>query len=213
MMKTQSLGPLKEGLVVARECVKFFFCGSICRLSILFRIKVSKVLFFSGNHNSCAKFVSILLPLHTKYSGPIMRMRSALVAEVFARRGFAQIGYSVVRWNAVDVIDKPFRPNAMNVEPSKPMGLESSVPNDDVPATFAPARSSNVSGLCASATNSPYKLSGMRVVIEKLAQSFCGQFIFYNAFSHDDSYKVRLVRACVAVQTPHRLVHFTGAIA
>ena len=209
-MNTQALGPLKEGLVIARECVKFFFCGSICRLSILFRIKVSKVLFFSGNNNSCAKFVSILLPLHAKYSGSIMRMRSTLVAEVFAHRGFAQIGYSVVKRDSIDVIDKSFRPNAMNVKPSKPMSLESCVPDDDVPATFVPARSSNVTSLCPSATNSPYKLSGTRVVIEKLAQSFRCQFLFYNSFSHDDSYKARLVRACVAVQTPNRLVYFTG---
>ena len=212
-MKTLALGPLKEVSVISREWMKFLLCGKICLLRLLFCIKVAKVLFFSGNNNSSAKLVSVLLPLHTKYSGFVVRVGTTLVAEVFAHRGFAQVGYSVVKRDSIDVIDKPFRPNAVNVEPSKPMGLESSVPDDDVPASFAPARSSNVSGLCASATNSPYKLSGMRVVIEKLAQSFCGQFIFYNAFSHDDSCKVRLVRACVAVQTPHRLVHFTGAIA
>ncbi len=193
--------------------MKGVFCANVRLMRVFCRIKVPKKNFSSIYGYARAILIFVFSPVCSKKPGLVIRVRDLLVALVFGNRCFSEVFNPVVRWNAVDVIDKPFRPNAMNVEPSKPMGLESSVPNSDVPAPFVPARSGNVPGFCASATNSPYKLSGMRAVIEKLAQSFCGQFIFYNAFSHDDSYKVRLVRACVAVQTPHRLVHFTGAIA
>ena len=207
-MKTLALGPF----LLWRKVMKLFLRVEIRILRVFHAIKVSKVYFFPGHSNSGAELILGRAPLNTKNPGFVVLMRSALVVQILAHRCFAQICDSIVCRVAVNVVDKFLRPFAVNVKPRESVRLVSCVPNNYVPPPLTPRSSGDVTGLCSSARYLPYKFPCLGVVGEKFSKILGGQFFFYNTRSHNDSIKVGLVRACVAVQTPHRLVQFTGVL-
>lgn len=171
---------------------------------------MTKVNFFTRNNNPSAKLVFCRAPLDAKNPGFIMLVGASLVVEIFTHRRFAQVAYAVVSWVSVNVVDKFLWPFTINVEPCKSVRFIPSVPNGYMLPTFAAGGAGNIPGFCASARHTPHKYPGIWIIREKLSKVLSGQFFFYNTRSHDDSLIVGLVRACVAVQTPHRLVQFTG---
>ena len=191
--------------------MEFCFSFKVCSLRIFRSIKMPKVVFFSSNYNSRPKFILSWSPLDSENSTFIVAVCHALVVKILAHGCFTKIRNSIVGWVAVDVVYKFLGKFPIHVKPRKSVGFVASIPNDDMPPPLAAARSSHVASACSSAGNAPSELSGFRVVIEKLSQMLGSKFFFYNTFSHYDSNKVGLVRAYVAVQTPHRLVQFTGA--
>jgi len=192
------------------KMVKFCFGFEICFLRFVGIIKIAKMYFSSVYDDSGAKFIFTRPPLNAKYPGPVVFVRPTLVVKVFTHRGFTKVGDSVVCRVAVYMVDQFLRKFAIHIKPRKAMGLIPSIPNDYMTPSFATTGSGYISGLCSSAGNAPRKYPCFLVVAKKLTQTIGGQFFFYNSFSHDDSNKVGSVRACVAVQTPHRLVQFTG---
>lgn len=200
-MKTQPIGPF----LLWSKAVEFCFCIKVCALRFFGGVEVSKIGFFTVNNDPRPKFVSCWAPANTKNSSFIMFVGASLVLQIFAHRGFAKVINTVIGWVSVSVIYKPVRPFSMNVQPRETVSLEPSIPDDYVAATFTGIRARPVASFCSPARNAPRKFSSCGVVMKQLAKALCGKFFFYNACSHDDSSKVRLVRACVAVQTPHRL--------
>lgn len=208
-MKTQALGPFLLWRKVMELCLSF----KVRLLRIFGAIKVPKVQLFAIHNNSRSELVFVRTPLNAKYSSFIVLMRTSLVVEVFTHICFAKICDSIISWVAVNVVYKFCGPSAIDVKPCKTVRLVSGVSNGYVPPTFATVCPGDVARQRTLARNSPFEYSGFRIVREKVSQVLGGQFFFYNTSSHDDSFKVRLVRACVAVQTPHRLVQFTGVSA
>ena len=207
-MKTLALGPF----LLWRKVMKLCLSVEIRFLRVFHSIKVSKVYFFPRHNNSGAEFVLGWAPLNAKNPGFVVLMRTALVVQILAHRCFAQIYNSIVCRVAVNVVDKFLRPFAVNVKPRESVRFVSCVPNNYVPPPLTPRSSGDVADLCSSARYLPYKFPCLGVVGEKFSKILSGQFFFYNTRSHNDSIKVGLVRACVAVQTPHRLVQFTGVL-
>lgn len=205
-MKTIPKGPFLSWC----KKVQFCFCFKVRFFSVFNRIKMAKTYLFSRDSYSCSKFVFHWPPLNPENTSFIVLMGSSLVVKIFTNSRFAKIFNSVICWVAIDVVNKVFRPVPINVKPSEPMGLVPRVPDSYVATTFASACSSSIPSFSSATGNAPNKFSCIRVVLKQLAKAGGSQFFFYNTASHDDSFKVGLVRACVAVQTPHRLVQFTG---
>lgn len=189
------------------------FCSQVRFVGKFSRSEVPKMDFFPTNSYSRSEVASSMFLLCTKKSRDVIRVRTALVALVLGYRSLSEICDSVVRWVAVYVVNLVSWVRAMHIKPSKPMSLKPDAANGNVSPPLGSAGSRNVAGLCSSTGNAPCKNPGFRGVRKKLSQVGGSQFFFYNEVSHKDSFKVGLVRACVAVQTPHRLVQFTGVTA
>ena len=191
----------------------FHFSFKVRFFSVFGAVKIPKMDFFSIYNYACAKLVFTRAPLNAKYPGSIVFMGDPLIMQILTHSGFAKICYAVVSRVAVDMIDKLIRELSVNVQPGKAVSFVSSVADNDVATTFRSACSSNITNLCPSTGYPPNKIPSIWVVIKKFAQAFRRKFLFYNSVSHDDSFKVGSVRACVATQTPHWLVQLTGVAA
>lgn len=191
----------------------FCFGCKVRLLGFFSGIKIPKVDFLARYNYARTKLVFVLSPLNAENSSFVVFMGRSLVMQVLAHRGFTKICYAIISRIAVDVVNELCWKAPVHIQPSKAMGLVTGVPDGDVSAAFGATRSSNITSLSSTARYAPNKLSVFRVVIQQLTKTLGGQFFFYNTASHDDSFKVGLVRARVAVQTPHRLVQFTGVVA
>lgn len=191
--------------------VNLGFFGHVRRMGEFSRVVVPEKNLLSVNRYSGFEFLLSGMPMSAKKTCFVLAMGRALISLVLADRCNSKIADPVIRRNPIDMVYKTFRPVAINVKPSESMRFVASISDSDLATTICPAGSSDITHLCSSARYTPNKLPGIRVVIKQFAQAICGQFFFYNTVSHDDSSKARLVRACVATQTPHRLVQFTGA--
>lgn len=176
-------------------------------------VEMTKVDFFPVDNNSGSEFVSARTPLNTKHAGSIVFVRQSLVVLVLFYSCFAEVINAVVAWVSVNVVYKIARPFSINIKPRKAVRLEPCVSDNYVASTISGICARSVAGFCAPARHAPNKFACFGVVVKQLAEVLGGQFFFYNTRSHDDSLLVILVRACVAVQTPHRLVQFTGVSA
>lgn len=125
--------------------------------------------------------------------GPATRPLDILL--ILGLRGLAQIGNPVVPAHAVDVIQLCRRESAVHVEPRKTMSDVSSIVHLDLNVATAVTVSGDAAGCEVAARSAPRENASVRVVVQKLAQAF-----WCNGSSHDDSFKVGLVRAHAVFQ-------------
>ena len=101
----------------------------------------------------------------------------ANVLRIAVGKHIAQIANSVIRFVAVDVINKPSRPFAMRVQPCQTMRFvdTSSDANGDVPNAFFCASGNIASFNSPAGSNLPQKHASPRVIIKRCLKLFCRQ--------------------------------------
>lgn len=96
---------------------------------------------------------------------------------VLGVRCLAQVGNSVVSTVAVNVVKLMRGPNAMNVQPRKPMGRVQNVIQADANVPVSHTASGFVAGTTTAARLVPCKNAGVGSVIHKFPQTGLGHFI------------------------------------
>jgi hypothetical protein len=149
------------------------FCTKICGVRFLWGSVITKPFGLSVDRNICAPFV--LKPNDTHKTGFISFVGAAHVFRVASFINYAKVKKSVVRFDAVNVVDQTRRPTAVHVQPSQPMRF----------VNFFSQSYGYVSGLVRVARNianlnalggalSPSKMASSGVVCQKITKFICG---------------------------------------
>ena len=187
------------------ELVKFSLGRYIGGVRYFFCTEVAKVAVLSAASDRCSPLVAPLVKGHAKDSRFAIASCASLILQVFAARCFAQIRQSVIRPDAVDVVDIGSRPHSSHVQPSKAVGgvyLATDAESDVAVLIQTPRAIANLS---RAGTCQPGKHSRLRAIAHKLAQAL-GR---YNFFSHDVAF-LRWDQRPACVTTACGLRYFNG---
>lgn len=141
------------------------------------------------------------------------RTNSAVFARkvllILRRSAKTKVGYAVVVFNPVYVIQPFIRPFTMNIQPRKSMSDIAASVNlaGDVSACDLPLHTASNEPSKLWSLTYPSQVSGIWVVVKKFAQACCGKI----GLSHDAPYK-RIGQRPRCVTSTSRLRHFSGIL-
>ena len=119
-----------------------------------------------------------------KSRGLVISHRVPPVLAIDRARNVSQVDKPVIGLDSIDVVNVVCRPNAVNVQPRKPMRLVENAVYRDHPVSLwrnAAGLKSRFETAAFASCDAARKESRVRIVIQKLAQSLRG----YNFRSHD----------------------------
>lgn len=153
----------------------FTLCHKVRLVRFFGRTVVAKPFGLSVNGHAGPPF--ILKPNHAHKSGFISSVWFANVLRVSIRKHIAKVFDSIVSFNAVNVVDDPFGPFAINVQPCQSMGFVNVFGNSNrnVANSLFHAPSYVPSPNSFAGANFPRKNAGVSVIIKRSFQFFYGQ--------------------------------------
>jgi hypothetical protein len=149
------------------------FCTKICGVRFLWGSVITKPFGLSVDRNICAPFV--LKPNNTHKTGFISFVGAAHVFRIASFVNYAKVKKSVVRFNAVNVVNQPRRPTAVHVQPSQPMRFVNFFAQAYcyVPGLVRVARSiTNLNAFGGALF--PSKMASSGVIRQKITKFICG---------------------------------------
>ena len=95
------------------------FCFNIGSVSFFRSAEVSKVVSLTHDRNLRSPFS--VVSSYAKKSAAVVASGFALILSVFRGRNKAKVGYPVVIWVAVDMVNLQYRPLTVDIKPRKSM--------------------------------------------------------------------------------------------
>lgn len=158
------------------ESVQPLFGRQVRSVSLFHRGEPSQVDAFPVEADGGAPLVVDRVPMRT--NRPVLGASVLLVESV---RRFTQVGYSVVRRIAVNVVNVTAWPNTVYVEPRETVHLVLPIVNHDLDVPLFVGAAQNVTGFRPTHVHTSGEQAGVWGVCEKLANSICAKISFSHA--------------------------------
>lgn len=158
------------------ESVQPLFCRQIRSVSFFHRGESSQVDAFPVEADGGAPLVVGLVPMRT--NRPVFGASVLLVESV---RRLAQVGYSVVRRIAVNVVNVTVGPNTVYIEPRETVHLVLPIVNHDLDIPLFVGAAQNVTCLRPASVHAPSEQARVWGVCEKVAQTLYAKIGFSHA--------------------------------
>lgn len=124
----------------------------------------------------------LIVPRRTKKAGGVIGVGRSLVLEITESRCFAEIGVSIVRFIAVDVVKVLFRKRTVNVEPCQAVCAVQETVHAQMDITTGCQRTGYLSDFAiVRVSDSPSENASLRIVVKKFAQALRGKIGFAHA--------------------------------
>ncbi len=154
-------------------CMMQSFCAKICGVRFLWSSVIAKPFGFFVDRNICAPFV--LKPNDAHKTRFISFVGAAHVFRIAGFINHAKVKKSVVRLNAVDVVNQPHRPTTVHVQPNQPMSFVNFFSQTYGYIASLVCVTRNIANLNAlGSTLSPSKMARGGVVCQKITKFICG---------------------------------------